>query len=169
MKSTTRWLPVALEEGMAVASMVLLVAITLLNVLTRYFTDESYAWTEEISIFLMIVMTLAGAASAASRDQHIRIEFFYESGSAARQSRLKIIASCMTALLFLILTVLFSRTLFDEVKYAETSMGLGVPRWWYTAVVPVLCALITLRALVFAWRSSATDTDVPRPSTEGPT
>lgn len=148
-------LPAALEEGLAVASLVLLVLITLVNVLTRYFTDESFAWTEEISIFLMVVMTLAGASSASSRDQHIRIEFFYDSGSAARRRMLRIVAACMTALLFGLLAALFTRTVFDEIKYAETSMGLGVPRWWYTASVPVLCALIALRAAVFAWRASA--------------
>ncbi len=43
--------PVALEEGLAVACMVLLVVITLLNVVTRYFTDQSFAWTEELSVF----------------------------------------------------------------------------------------------------------------------
>lgn len=147
-------LPVALEEGMAVASLALLVVITLVNVLTRYFTDESFAWTEEISIFLMVVMTLAGASSASSRDQHIRIEFFYDSGSAGRRRMLRIVGACMTALLFGLLTVLFARTVFDEIKYAETSMGLGVPRWWYTLSVPLLCALIALRAAVFAWRAS---------------
>ena len=36
--------------------------ITLGNVLTRYLTDQSFAWTEEISVFLIVVMTLAGAA-----------------------------------------------------------------------------------------------------------
>ena len=40
-----------LEEALAVAAMAVLVAITLLNVMTRYFTDESYAWTEELSVF----------------------------------------------------------------------------------------------------------------------
>jgi TRAP-type transport system small permease protein len=167
MNNAARRLPVAMEEGLAVASMALLVVITLLNVLTRYFTDESYAWTEEISIFLMTIMTLAGAASAASRDQHIRIEFFYESGSATRQRRLKITASCMTAMLFMILAALFCRTLFDEVKYAETSMGLGVPRWWYTAAVPVLCVLIALRAVVVAWRCSLAVATSVEPSPEG--
>ena len=48
-----------LEEALAVAAMAVLVAITLLNVMTRYFTDESYAWTEELSVFLMVVMALA--------------------------------------------------------------------------------------------------------------
>ncbi len=54
-----------------------LVIITLLNVVTRYLTDDSFAWTEEFSVALMVVMTLAGASAVAFRDRHIRIEFFF--------------------------------------------------------------------------------------------
>ena len=147
---------VAFEEALSVACLALLVLITLLNVLTHYFTDESYAWTEEISVFLMVVMTLAGASAASGRDRHIRIEFFYDSGSAARQQTLKIIGACLSGLLFAVLTLLFARMVFDEIKYAETSMGLGVPRWWFTVALPVLCAAIAWRSFALAWSATRT-------------
>ena len=73
MKKPGPWI----EERIAVASMALLVVITLLNVVTRYFTDDSFAWTEELSVFLMVAMALAGASAVAQRDRHIRIEFLY--------------------------------------------------------------------------------------------
>ena len=79
--------PARIEEVLGVACMVVLVLLTLGNVLTRYLTDASFAWTEEISIFLIVVMTLAGAASIAARDGHIRIEFLYDSGSRAPAAR----------------------------------------------------------------------------------
>jgi TRAP-type C4-dicarboxylate transport system permease small subunit len=147
-------IPVALEEGLAVACMALLVLITLLNVVTRYLTDQSFAWTEEISVFLLVLMTLAGASAAAARDRHIRIEFFYDGGSAARQRQLKIVGACITALLFIGLALLFGRIVADEIRYAETSMGLGWPRWWFTIFSPVLCAAIALRALGVAWSTA---------------
>ena len=53
---------VRIEEVLGIACMVVLVLITLGNVVTRYVVDESFAWTEEISIFIIFVMTLAGAA-----------------------------------------------------------------------------------------------------------
>ncbi len=144
----------ALEEGLAVACMVLLLVITLLNVVTRYFTDQSFAWTEEISVFLMVVMTLAGASAAAARDRHIRIEFFYEGGDAARRRRLAIVAGCASGLLFLGLTVLFGRMVADEIRYGETSMGLGVPRWWFTVLSPLLCAALAARSFAHAWQQA---------------
>jgi TRAP-type transport system small permease protein len=141
-----------IEGHLAVACMLLLVVITLGNVLVRYFSDQSFAWTEEVSVFLMVVMTFAGAASVASRDQHIRIEFLYESGSIERQRALRVFSACVTAVFFAVLTYLFLRLVADEFKYSETTMGLGWPRWWFSAWMPPLCALISLRALSSAWR-----------------
>lgn len=149
-----RLVPVALEEGLAVACMALLVVITMLNVITRYLTDESYAWTEEISVFLMVVMTLAGASAAAGRDRHIRIEYFYDGGSAARRRMLAVAGGCAVALLFAGLAVLFGRVVWDEYRYGETSMGLGWPRWWYSVFTPPLCAALALRAGGVAWRAA---------------
>lgn len=147
-------IPVAFEEGLAVACMALLVLITLANVVTRYVTEQSFAWTEEISVFLIVVMTLAGASAAAARDRHIRIEFFYDAGSAQRQLALKVAGACLAALTFGGLAFLFALMVADEWRYGETSMGLGVPRWWYTIFSPLLCAAIALRCLGAAWRGA---------------
>lgn len=151
---TRRVVPVALEEGLAVACMAVLLGITLLNVLTRYFTDQSFAWTEEISVFLMVLMTLAGASAASARDRHIRIEFFYDGGSARRRQRLAVFAGCVGALLFAGLALLFGRVVADEIRFDETSMGLGIPRWWFTIFSPLLCVAIALRSAGVAWRAA---------------
>jgi len=133
--------------------MVALTLITLGNVLTRYLTDQSFAWTEEISVFLIVVMTLAGAAGVARRDGHIRIEYFYEGGSAARRRRLRLVAAAATSLAFLALSLLFGATVADEIRWAETSMGLGVPRWWFTVAIPPLCLTIAARAAQAGWHA----------------
>jgi TRAP-type C4-dicarboxylate transport system permease small subunit len=146
LKLRRRLVPVALEEGLAVACMAVLLLITILNVLTRYFTDQSFAWTEEISVFLMVLMTLAGASAATARDRHIRIEFFYDGGTQQRKRRLRIFAACVMALLFAALALLFGRVVADEIRFGETSMGMGVPRWWFTLFSPLLCTAIALRA-----------------------
>lgn len=151
--------------------MAVLTLITLGNVVTRYFTDESFAWTEEISVFLIVVMTLAGASSIARRDGHVRIEFFYEGGSAARQRALRLFSAAAGCLAFGVLTVLFSVVLADEIRWNETSMGLGVPRWWFTAAVPVFCLALTLRTAQWAWhawRGDEAGAGDDRPSMEGP-
>jgi TRAP-type C4-dicarboxylate transport system permease small subunit len=138
--------PALLEEILAVACMAMLVLLTLANVVVRYLTDQSFATTEEVSIALMVVMTVAGASAAAARDRHVRIEYFYETGSARRRRRLAMLSAIATCAFFVLLALLSARVVWDEYRYEETSMALGVPRWWYTVWVPVLCVAIAVRA-----------------------
>ena len=136
------------EDWIAVIAMALLCLITFGNVLVRYFTDRSFAWTEEFSVFLLVVMTLAGAAAAAARDNHVRIEYFLTGGSAARRRVLAVAGALISTLFFLFLAGLTAVMVWDDFRYQETSSGLGLPRWWYTVWVPVLSLVIALRAAI---------------------
>ncbi|WP_439685181.1 TRAP-type C4-dicarboxylate transport system, small permease component YiaM [Cupriavidus oxalaticus] len=142
-----------LEDWIGVIVMLLLVGITFANVVVRYFTDESFAWTEEFSVFLMIVLALVAGSAAVARDRNIRIEFFFERGSAARQRRLAILSALAVAVMFIALAVLGARITWDEFTFGETSPGIGVPSWWYSIWLPVLSAGIALRALGLALRN----------------
>jgi TRAP-type C4-dicarboxylate transport system permease small subunit len=113
----------------------------------RYFTDQSFAWTEEFSVFLMIVLALVAGSAAVARNQHIRIEYFADNGPAARQRALARFGAFMVFLLFLLMAVLSARTLWDDIRFGETSPGIGVPQWWYTVWLPVLSLAIAGRAL----------------------
>ena len=46
----------AVERFLMAASMGVLCLLTMANVLVRYFTDISFAFTEEISVALLVVM-----------------------------------------------------------------------------------------------------------------
>ena len=146
------------EDWLTAAAMALLALITFANVLVRYFTDASFAWTEEISVFLMIVLALVGGASAVARDAHIRIEFFYASGSVARRRRLAQLGAALVALLFTVIAVLSVRVVWDDYRFEETSPGIGVPQWWYSIWLPVCAIAIALRA-VGLWRQRTRQSD----------
>ena len=146
-----------LEDWLTVIVMASLALITFANVLVRYFTNSSFAWTEEISVFLMIVLALVGGSAAVARNQHIRIEFFADSGSVARRRALARFGTLMVALLFAIIAVLSVRVVWDDFRFEETSPGIGVPQWWYSIWLPLLSALIASRAIgVLILRGSTT-------------
>ncbi len=62
-----------LERILATLALVIIAVISLSNVLVRYVTNASFAFTEEISVFLLVVLTFAGAAVALRRNRHVRI------------------------------------------------------------------------------------------------
>nr|WP_245606880.1 TRAP transporter small permease [Simplicispira psychrophila] len=154
------------EDWLTVLVMGALALITFVNVLVRYFTNSSFAWTEEISVFLMIVLALVAGSAAVARDRHIRIEFFCDSGSAARRRRLAQLGALMVALLFALIAALSVRVVWDDYRYGETSPGIGVPQWWYSIWLPVFSALIATRAIgLFVHRSRQPDMEfLPPPS-----
>ena len=94
----TTTIPLKLEDWLTVLVMGALALITFANVLARYFSNESAAWTEEIAVFLMIALTLVAASAAVARDRHIRIEYFSDSGSMARRTGLSRFGAVMVAM-----------------------------------------------------------------------
>jgi TRAP-type C4-dicarboxylate transport system permease small subunit len=63
------WLSVAILWAMSVA--------VFLQFVTRYLFNNSLAWTEEISSYLLICLTFIGSAMAVRKNTHIQIEFLY--------------------------------------------------------------------------------------------
>ncbi|MFA7666277.1 MAG: TRAP transporter small permease [Burkholderiaceae bacterium] len=135
------------EDWIAVLAMMALCVITMGNVVVRYLTDTSFAWTEEFSVFLLVLTTMAGASSAALRNSHIRIEYFLISGSSRRRRLLGILGTVLTAAFFIVLAFLSGLMAWDDFRYEEVSMGLEIPRWYYTTWVPALSVVIAIRAV----------------------
>jgi len=140
-------IPLKIEDWLTVIVMALLALITFANVLVRYLTNQSFAWTEEFSIFLMIVLALVAGSASVARNRQIRIEYFADSGPPARRRALARFGALMVFLLFALMAVLSSRIVWDQYRYEETSPGIGVPMWWYTIWLPVMSVAIAGRAL----------------------
>lgn len=139
--------PLKIEDWLSVLILGGLALITFTNVLVRYLTDSSFAWTEEISVFLLIVLTMTAGATAFVRNQHIRIEIIADGGSPQRQRRLAIISSVVVLLFFVLLAVLSARMALDDYTWGDTSPAIGIPNWWYTIWMPILATAISLRML----------------------
>ncbi len=138
--------PLKVEDWLTVIIMGMLACITFANVLVRYFTDSSFAWTEEFSVFLMILLAMVAGSAAVARDRHIRIEYFSESGSMARRKRLSQFGAVLVAALFFLIAGLSVRMVWDDFRFEETSPGIGVPQWWYSIWLPIVSTAIALRA-----------------------
>lgn len=160
--------PLALEDWLGAACMLVLVVITFGNVVVRYLTSYSFAWTEEISIAVMVIMTLAAASAAIARDRHIRIDYLIDRSKAARRRRLVMFGALVVCVFFTILTVLSGRVVWDDLQYGETSPGIGVPIWWYSMWTPILALAIAGRALGVFLRAfhGKVDHETPPPGAE---
>jgi TRAP-type transport system small permease protein len=138
---------VKLEEALAAGTMALLCVITMANVVVRYLTNISFAFTEEISVWLMVVMTLVGAAGAFVKGHHISINFFVDRLEPATRRRVRLLGLLASTVMFATLAFFGARMAYDDFRYDVTSPALGAPQWLYTVWLPVLSLLIVVRLL----------------------
>lgn len=135
------------ERWLAALALVIISLISLGNVVTRYITGGSLAFTEELSVFLLVVLTFAGAAVALRRNGHIRIGML-ERALPAGPRRLLVLfqGACGIAVLGLI-SWFGAKLAWQEYQWETLSPGLGLPQWWYIVWLPLLAAVMLVRQL----------------------
>jgi TRAP-type C4-dicarboxylate transport system permease small subunit len=140
-------IPIRIEEALAGIILGVLALITFANVVVRYLTNFSFAFTEEFSIFLMVFMTLLASSSLMAKRGHLNVSYFVDKFPPRIKRASMMTAAIVTAFTFLLLGILGGRMAWDEYRFEVTSPGLGVPTWIYTVWLPLLSLAIFGRAL----------------------
>lgn len=140
-------IPLKIEEAAAAACIGILALITFANVVVRYLTNISFAFTEEFSVFLMVVMCLVGSSSVMAKGGHLNISYLVEKLPVGPAYMVRLAATVIVGITFLGLVVLGARMAYDEYRYEVTSPGLGLPTWIYTVWLPILSMAIFGRVM----------------------
>lgn len=136
---------IRIEQAVGAAVMATIACITFANVVVRYLTNISFAFTEEYSVALMVIMALVGSAAACATDRHIRMTFFVDKLAPGPRRRIELACVALSIVMFAAIAWLGGRHAWDEYRFEVLSPGLGVPQWLYTVWLPTLAALCVLR------------------------
>lgn len=136
-----------IEGAIGAVLMAALFLITFANVVVRYFTNVSFAFTEEYSVALMVVMALAGSSAAFALDRQLKVGFFVDRLPMPARRAVEAAGLAVGAVFFAALALYGGYYTWDEYRFEVLSPGLGVPQWQYTIALPVFSALIALRLL----------------------
>ncbi len=139
-------MPLRLEEMLIAAAMAAMALITFGNVVVRYLTNVSFAFTEEYSVVLMVVVTLVGSSLAIASGRHIRIGLLVDGMTPARWRWCEIAALVLVIVCFGLLLVHGGRLAWDEYRFEVLSPGLGNPQWIYSGMLPLLSIAVIARA-----------------------
>lgn len=145
-------IPLKVEEVLVAAAMAGMALITFGNVIVRYLTNVSFAFTEEYSVVLMVVVALLGSSLAIACGRHIRIGVLVDGLSAPARRRAEMVAMALTIVCFGILLIYGARLAWDEYRFEVVSPGLGQPQWVYTGMLPLLSLAVIGRAAGRFWR-----------------
>ena len=145
------------EAWLAALALSAICLISLGNVVVRYTTNASFAFTEEFSVFLLVVLTFAGAAVAARRHDHIRIIMLEEKLPHALKRPLYLIQWLLSMLLLGLIVWYGGLLTYEEYQWESLSPGLGYPTWMYIIWLPILCVAMMFRltqSLIERWKLS---------------
>lgn len=108
----------------AIAVFVML-SLVVIQVVFRYVFNSPIGWTQELSVFSLMLAVLAGMAVAFWRGEHFRVSIFVDS-LPSLLGKVVIIASRLTTITFLSMVVWFSYDLAMRAM-GQVSPTTGIP------------------------------------------
>ena len=145
----------AITEGVLFASLLVLVAVTFLQVVFRFFFT-ALSWSEELSSFLLVWVSLLGAAVGFKRGSHIAVTFLVDKLPPKARRVMQTFIGLLGIGFFGIVVWYGGVLMKTEASQVTPAMGLSM-RWIYL-MYPVCGTLIILHivdTVAEAWRKEA--------------
>lgn len=116
----------------------LLVLDVLLGVFTRFIIGEQTRWTEEVAIYLLIWVSLLGAAVAYADNAHLGVDYFVEKLHPEVRSLAHRIVHVIVGLFSLFALVIGGlKLVIQTLQGGQVSAALGLPIGIVYAAVPI--------------------------------
>ncbi|MDI6762462.1 MAG: TRAP transporter small permease [Thermodesulfobacteriota bacterium] len=147
MAKNLKWLMIHFEEALCALLFGIMGIIMFINVISRYLLKYSLAFTEELVVSFFVWLTLLGASIAFREGSHLGFNFITDRLPKEIQKIFLWISAGLGISLFGFLIYFSSHQVKEEIVLRITSMGIGVPQWWYTIGVPVWSTLVIVRIL----------------------
>lgn len=136
-----------LEEILGSILLAVMVSIAFINVIVRYCTSFSFAWTEEITINFFVWVTMLGTARAYRDGSHLAMSIIYQSFPKIGRKFCYLFGCLICIIFFGSLFYIGCIEVVDEYDLDAISESLGIPVWWYTIATPLFSLLIIYRML----------------------
>ena len=135
-----------IENVIAAGTLGLAALLSIMNVILRQL-GNSWFWTEEAVIYLIIYSTFFGAVITLRHNEHVSVDilgvFFKEKG----KKWLALVAGVVTIVYLVIMGYLGWQLLFEPFSSSTVTPVLKLPLWMVELAVPLGMTLMLIRAL----------------------
>ena len=129
------------------------VAVLVLDVLwqvfTRFILNDPSTWTEELAVFMLIWVSLLGAAVALGRGAHLGIDYFV--GKLPARTRIAtevFVFFCVSAFSLCVMMIGGADLVVSTLQLEQISPALGVPMGYVYLAIPISGFFLTLYAVI---------------------
>lgn len=136
-----------IEEVLCVIALVIMTVLTFANVIARYVFSASFSFSEEITTYLFVLLSLLGSAVAARRKAHLGFTALIDI-VPGNVSRIFHAISFLLATLFSSALFVFGmKMVYSQMSRGQVTAGMQWPEWIFGAFVPLGAFFITLEFL----------------------
>ena len=121
-----------------------LMLVVFLQFFTRYFLNDSLAWTEEIARYLLILMVYAGAVSALVRGEHIALEVVHRYAPIANAKPLSLLSESISLGYYLLLVV---GAAFLASSNNQLLISIPIPKAFIYGFIALCCLALCISCL----------------------
>lgn len=135
------------EEILGAIFLAVMVSVAFLNVVTRYVLKYSMAFTEELTLYLFVWVTLLGTSLAFKDGANMSVTIFYNRFGKKWRKALHLIAAACTIIFFAGLAYWGAVEVMEEIEMSVTTEALEFPVWFFTISMPVVAVFTIFRVL----------------------
>lgn len=134
-----------IEEILCAICLSVMTIIAFINVVSRFLLSASLSFTDEITTYLFVLLSLMGSAVAAKRGAHLGLTVLTDLVSPSVRKILKIIGY--------VFAILFSSSVLyygifmvqSQMERGQVTANMQFPEWIFGSFVPIGAFFLTIR------------------------
>ena len=127
----------AIEKIILVFTMLLILALTVGNVFSRYVIHRSWSFTEEIVVAVFVLITLLAAALACREGELVNLTLVTNSLPEKTKKPLMILVTVLCVIFSLILFKYGLDKVITQLENGKRTFVLNWPEWIFWSFVPI--------------------------------
>lgn len=153
-----------LEEYLCAACLSVMTLLTFANVVSRYVFKASFSFSEEITTYLFVLLSLMGAAIAAKRGAHLGFTLITEIVPPKVRKVMHIIGYLFAVAFCAALCYYGLLMVIGQFQRGQVTAGMQWPEWIFGSFVPFGSFFITLRFAELLVKEIRTRADGGKPA-----
>lgn len=125
------------EETILSWGVISMAVMTIGNVLSRKFFNHSWSFSEEVSQFILVIITFMGVSYAARKGRHIRMTALCEMMTPRVQKAMMLIVALVTMIILFYLCYHSSLYMLKIKAYGRVTPALRIPFYLVLIWVPI--------------------------------
>jgi C4-dicarboxylate transporter DctQ subunit len=142
----SKWLSM-LENSLLILSSSIMCIIAFANVVSRYLLGNSFAFTEEITINLFVLLTFVGASVGVKNHAHLGFTLLFDKANLSVKKILCLFTGLVVIVVFVLMAYYGVKMVQFQMLTKTITPSLGWQQWIFTLGFPLGCAMCVIRAM----------------------